>query len=60
MEMFCYQCQETAKNAGCTVRGVCGKIPVEAKIEDLLIYLAKGISVCSSKLRHLGLKDTAV
>ncbi|UPO99056.1 hydroxylamine reductase (plasmid) [Cetobacterium somerae] len=60
MEMFCYQCQETAKNAGCTVRGVCGKVPVEAKIEDLLIYLSKGISVCSSKLRHLGLKDTAV
>ncbi|MGL5777530.1 MAG: hydroxylamine reductase, partial [Cetobacterium sp.] len=60
MEMFCYQCQETAKNTGCTVRGVCGKVPVEAKIEDLLIYLSKGISVCSSKLRHLGLKDTAV
>lgn len=43
-----------------TVRGVCGKVQVEAKIEDLLIYLLKGIFVCSSKLWHLGLKDTAV
>lgn len=58
--MFCYQCQETARNTGCTVRGVCGKLPVEAKVEDLLVYLTKGIALCSGKLRHLGIKDTKV
>jgi hydroxylamine reductase len=42
--MFCYQCQETAKNSGCTVRGVCGKNEVVAKLQDLLIYTLKGIS----------------
>lgn len=36
--MFCYQCQETAKNTGCTVRGVCGKNEEVAKLQDLLIY----------------------
>ena len=44
MSMFCYQCQETAKNSGCTVRGVCGKNEVVAKLQDLLIYTLKGIS----------------
>jgi len=42
--MFCYQCQETAKNTGCTVRGVCGKNEEVAKLQDLLIYTLKGIS----------------
>jgi hydroxylamine reductase len=44
MSMFCYQCQETAKNTGCTVRGVCGKNEEVAKLQDLLIYTLKGIS----------------
>ncbi|MEY8353555.1 hydroxylamine reductase [Lachnospiraceae bacterium 54-53] len=44
MSMFCYQCQETAKNTGCTVRGVCGKSEEVAKLQDLLVYAAKGIS----------------
>lgn len=57
MSMFCYQCQETAKNTGCTVRGVCGKLPVEAKYEDLLVYLAKGVSLCNHKLRKIGKKS---
>ncbi|MFW5648144.1 MAG: hydroxylamine reductase [Candidatus Alkaliphilus sp. MAG34] len=42
--MFCYQCQETAKNTGCTVRGVCGKNEEVANLQDLLIYTLKGIS----------------
>ncbi|NLT11307.1 MAG: hydroxylamine reductase [Clostridiaceae bacterium] len=42
--MFCYQCQETAKNKGCTVRGVCGKVENVAALQDLLIYTLKGIS----------------
>lgn len=42
--MFCYQCQETARNTGCTVRGVCGKVENVAALQDLLIYTLKGIS----------------
>lgn len=44
MSMFCYQCQETAKGTGCTVRGVCGKNKEVAKLQDLLIYTLKGIA----------------
>ncbi|MFT4007277.1 MAG: hydroxylamine reductase [Lacrimispora sp.] len=44
MSMFCYQCQETAKNTGCTVKGVCGKNEEVAKLQDLLVYATKGIS----------------
>lgn len=45
MSMFCYQCQETAKGTGCEVRGVCGKDEQAAKLQDLLIYTVKGISL---------------
>jgi hydroxylamine reductase len=44
MGMFCYQCQETAKNTGCTIKGVCGKNDEVARLQDLLIYTLKGIS----------------
>lgn len=44
MSMFCYQCQETARGTGCTVKGVCGKNEETAKLQDLLIYTLKGIS----------------
>ncbi len=44
MGMFCYQCQETAKGTGCTIRGVCGKNEEVAKLQDLLVYTLKGIS----------------
>lgn len=44
MSMYCYQCQETAKNVGCTVKGVCGKNEEVANLQDLLIYTLKGIS----------------
>jgi len=44
MSMFCYQCQEAAKNTGCTIKGVCGKNEEVAKLQDLLIYTLKGIS----------------
>lgn len=43
--MFCFQCQETAKNTGCTQRGVCGKPETTAGLQDVLIYILKGISV---------------
>jgi len=44
MSMFCYQCQETSRGKGCEVRGVCGKSPEVAKLQDLLIYSTKGIA----------------
>lgn len=44
MSMFCYQCQETAKGTGCQLRGVCGKSEVTANLQDLLVYVLKGIS----------------
>ncbi len=44
MSMFCYQCQETAKNTGCEIRGVCGKTEEVAKLQDLLIYSLKGLA----------------
>jgi len=52
--MFCYQCQETSKNQGCTVRGVCGKTPDVAQLQDLLIYLLKGISFWGTRGRKMG------
>ncbi len=44
MSMFCYQCQETARNTGCTVKGVCGKNAEVSNLQDLLIYVLKGVS----------------
>jgi hydroxylamine reductase len=52
--MFCYQCQETAKNQGCTVKGVCGKKDDTANLQDLLVYVLKGISIFSEKLDNTG------
>ena len=55
MSMFCYQCQETAKGTGCTVRGVCGKTSDVANFQDLLIYSLKGISIYSLEARKAGI-----
>ncbi len=55
--MFCYQCQETAKNKGCTIKGVCGKSEDLAELQDLLIYIMKGISIYGEKLAELGSVD---
>lgn len=52
--MFCYQCQETAACTGCTVKGVCGKTPEVARMQDLLVYVSKGLSEITSKLRKEG------
>jgi hydroxylamine reductase len=52
--MFCYQCQETAKNTGCTVKGVCGKTEETANLQDLLIYALKGLAICGEKAKELG------
>ncbi|MBW1735614.1 MAG: hydroxylamine reductase [Deltaproteobacteria bacterium] len=55
--MFCFQCQETAKNQGCTVKGVCGKPEETANLQDLLIYVLKGISIYGEKAAELGIED---
>ena len=57
--MFCFQCQETAKNQGCTVRGVCGKSEETACLQDLLIYICKGIAVYAQKLKKMSGMDKA-
>lgn len=53
-KMFCYQCQETAGGKGCTVSGVCGKKPDVAAMQDLLIYVTKGLSCVTTELREEG------
>lgn len=58
--MFCYQCQETAKNTGCTIRGVCGKKEDLSILQDLLIYVLKGLSFYGVKAREIGIEDQKV
>lgn len=53
-QMFCYQCQETAGCTGCTKVGVCGKSPELANMQDLLIYVTKGLSEITTRLRSEG------
>ena len=58
-KMFCYQCQETAGCKGCTMSGVCGKKPDVAAMQDLLVYVTKGISAVTTALRQEGKKVSA-
>jgi hydroxylamine reductase len=60
MSMFCYQCQEAAGGKGCTVKGVCGKSSEVANLQDLLVYVVKGISIYSTKARELGVTNSKV
>ncbi|MBV4425794.1 hydroxylamine reductase [Clostridium tyrobutyricum] len=53
-KMFCYQCQETAGCKGCTQAGVCGKKPEVAAMQDLLVYVTKGLSAVTTRLREEG------
>lgn len=55
--MFCYQCEQTAGGKGCTVRGVCGKDPVTAAMQDLLVHVVKGIALYAHRARRLGARD---
>ncbi|MBY0757379.1 hydroxylamine reductase [Clostridium sardiniense] len=54
MSMFCFQCQETAGCKGCTVRGVCGKTEDVAKIQDLLVFVTKGLATVANEGRKVG------
>ena len=58
--MFCYQCSQTAKGSGCTVRGVCGKEPTVARLQDNLLFAIKGISAYLYHARELGYTDPEV
>ena len=54
MSMFCYQCQETSKGTGCEVIGVCGKTPEVSDIQDLLLFVNKGVAIVNDRLRKEG------
>ena len=58
--MFCFQCQETSRNTGCTVKGVCGKTADVANLQDLLVFICKGISHYSVPLRAMGVENNEV
>ena len=58
--MFCFQCQETAGNKGCTVKGVCGKTKDVADLQDLLVYVTKGLAQVANRKGDLGDKKEAV
>jgi hydroxylamine reductase len=55
--MFCFQCQETAKNSGCTIKGMCGKPEETANLQDLLLFVLRGMAVYGEKLGELGQAD---
>lgn len=57
-EMFCFQCQEAARHTGCTIQGVCGKTPEVARLQDLLMFVLKGVAWFGVRAHHAGL-DTA-
>ena len=50
--MFCFQCQETAGNKGCAIKGVCGKEPQTSNYMDMLLYVTRGIAIVNKKLRE--------
>src|SRR3989339_1188718 len=57
MNMFCYQCEQTAKGTGCTAYGVCGKSPEVATLQDLLLYAVKDISRYAHRAYEMGSRD---
>lgn len=59
-EMFCYQCEQTAKGEACTKMGVCGKEPQVAALQDLLVYSVQGLSQVATEARELGIVDSQV
>ncbi len=58
--MFCYQCEQTAKGEGCTTRGICGKKPEVAALQDLLIHATKGLSLLAREGRKAGIIDDRI
>ena len=58
--MFCYQCEQTANGTGCTVQGVCGKLPDVADLQDLLLHSLKGIGMYAHCMGKLGVNDDEI
>nr|WP_297175384.1 hydroxylamine reductase [uncultured Agathobaculum sp.] len=58
-KMFCYQCQETAGCTGCTQSGVCGKKPEVAAMQDLLVYVTRGLAAVANRMRQEGKEPSA-
>jgi hydroxylamine reductase len=58
--MFCYQCEQTMKGTGCTIQGVCGKDETTARLQDLLVYATKGISMYAHRARQAGASDAEI
>ncbi len=58
--MLCYQCEQTAKGTGCTLKGVCGKTAETSDLQDLLVYVCKAISSYAHRARQLGARDDAI
>lgn len=58
--MFCFQCQEAARGIGCTVKGVCGKDPEVANLQDTLLFVLKGVATINHQLRQAGLAEPKV
>jgi hydroxylamine reductase len=56
MEMFCFQCQEAAKGTGCTIQGVCGKDDQVSNLQDLLVWITKGISIYTTAAREINVE----
>ncbi len=60
MGMFCYQCEQSAKGAGCTVKGVCGKEETTSVLQDLLLHAVKGVAAYASRAGKMGVRDKDV
>ena len=60
MDMFCYQCEQTANGTGCTKLGVCGKDPATAALQDLLVHATEGISQYAYRAAKLGARDREI
>ncbi|MEM3356740.1 MAG: hydroxylamine reductase [Candidatus Bathyarchaeia archaeon] len=58
--MFCYQCEQTAKGQGCTIIGVCGKTPDVAALQDLLVYLLRGLSQLVIEAKKAGIRTEEI
>ncbi|MGO8805198.1 MAG: hydroxylamine reductase [Candidatus Bathyarchaeia archaeon] len=58
--MFCYQCEQTSKGQGCTVAGVCGKTADVSALQDLLVYMLRGLGQLSTEALKAGVKDEAI
>lgn len=60
MSMFCYQCEQTSQGTGCTTMGICGKNPETSTLQDVMVYIVKGISQYADRARKMGKVDAFV